>query len=114
MRRSHHGDRRLEGALTVVRLIPVVNCIKLLNWETHLPMGTPVEAWALRMCDRGAERLAAPLPGLSRLCLDGHEITAVTRSGRIAIRLHYETPQIERRRAAERVFQAIVDAVRRP
>ncbi len=92
----------------------VVNCLKLLNWETYLPEGCPVDDWSERFVSRGAERLPDRMPGLTRLRWKGHEVLVVERSGRVAIRLDVDTPHPERRHAAERVFQMIVDVTRRP
>jgi len=92
----------------------VVNCLKLLNWETRLPEGCPVDDWFERFVTRGAERLPGRMPGLSRLHFRGHELVVVERSGRVTIRLDVDTPHLERRHAAEWVFQKIVDVTQRP
>ena len=96
-----------------MRLIRVVNCVKLLNWETRLPPHTPVEAWVQRL-ESWYDAKGAPssLVGLLKLRLRAHELLVVRTSGRVAIRLDYRTPFVDRTREAERTFSALVSAVR--
>jgi hypothetical protein len=42
---------------------------------------------------------------------EGHEIVIVPRTGRVQIRVHYLTPEEERRIAAEGVFAVLVRSI---
>lgn len=95
-----------------MKLKRVSNCLKLLNWETSVPAGTPLNVWIERLVTRGGERLPTRLAGLERLRWRGHEVLVVMRSGRVAIRLDYTTEHAARRYAAEKVFAWLVAAVR--
>ena len=44
----------------------------------------------------------------------GDELSLIPPTGRVQFRVHYTVPEHERRFAAERLFQLLVHALRRP
>ena len=92
-----------------MKLSRLANCTRNLTWETRLPEDEVVEPTLRHLVERGASR-AQPLPRLTRLEIGAHALVVV--GTRVQIRLSYLTPDDERRYEAERLFVALMDAVR--
>jgi hypothetical protein len=90
-----------------------VSCIRSLAWRCDLPVSTPWEALAGELAAGGL----IPRTTLGNLfrfsSATGGEVLLVAASGRVQFRVHYTVPQHERRFAAERLFQLLVEALLR-
>ncbi len=88
------------------------SCLRSLNWRTDLPPGgqlDPLVAALSRADFTPTSTGESPL--LVLRAREGHEVLIVRRSGRVQIRVHYLTPEPERRAAAEAIFRTLVRGV---
>lgn len=94
-----------------MELVRDLSCFRGLNWRCDLPPGSDCEVLALRLGPAGW----TSAPSVAKLLLlrsaEGHEILLVPRTLRVQIRVHYLTPEAERRLTAERAFVALVRGV---
>ncbi len=86
-------------------------CFKSLNWRTDLPAGSDCDILVAVLGKRGFEPVRPTGPLRQLRTAEGHEVVLVPRTGRIQIRIHYLTPEHERRFKAEGIFCAIVRVV---
>jgi hypothetical protein len=101
-----------QGQTLSLALTREVTCIRSLAWRCDLPAEFPWERLARELEASGFQPRAA-VRGLVRLVSDsGDEVVLVTGTGRVQLRVHYTVPEHERRFAAERLFQALVYAIR--
>jgi len=88
-----------------------VTCIRSLAWRCDLPAATNWTALAGEL----ATAALTPRPtqgGLFRFgTAIGDEILLVAATGRVQFRVHYTVPHHERKFAAERLFQILVQAL---
>jgi len=86
-------------------------CFRSLNWRCDLPTGSDCDVIVAALVKRGFE--AVRPSGVLRLLRDatGHEVVLVPATGRVQIRVHYLTPEEERRFTAERIFCWLVRIV---
>jgi hypothetical protein len=90
-----------------------VTCIRSMAWRCDLPVETNWKALSTELESSGLRSLP-PLGVMHRFCSQsGDELVFVTTSGRVQFRVHYTVPQLDRRYAAERLFQILVYALRR-
>lgn len=89
-----------------------VTCVRSLAWRCDLPADFPWERLSRELEATGFQARPA-VRGLVRFANDGgDELVLVTGTGRVQLRVHYTVPEHERRFAAERLFQALVYAIR--
>lgn len=88
-----------------------LSCFRGLNWRSDLPAGSDCDELAAALSGRGFVAVAGPSALRLLRSREGHELLLVPRTGRVQIRVHYLTPQEERRWAAERVFASLVRTI---
>ena len=88
------------------------SCLRGLNWRTDLPPGGDLDTLVAALSRAGFARTSTAGSPLLVLRAPGdHEILIVPRTGRVQIRVHYLTPEPERRGAAEGIFRSLVQGV---
>jgi hypothetical protein len=86
-------------------------CLRSLSWRCDLPPGSDCDVLIGALMEKGFAQV--PSPSVLRLIRspEGHEILFVPRTGRVQIRVHYVTPEEERRFCAEQMFALIVRTI---
>lgn len=101
-----------QGQTLSLALTREVTCIRSMAWRCDLPAEFPWERLSSELVASGLQSRPA-VRGLVRFANDGgDELVLVTGTGRVQLRVHYTVPEHERRFAAERLFQALVYAIR--
>jgi len=91
-----------------------VTCIRSLAWRTDLPVALDWPRLGAALEAAGLVR-RPPIGAMQRFATArGDELSMIPTTGRIQFRVHYTVPEHERRFAAERLFQLLVHALRRP
>lgn len=91
-----------------------VTCIRSLAWRTDLPAAIDWSALGAALEAAGLVR-RPPVGTMQRfVTATGDELALIPATGRVQLRVHYTVPEHERRFAAERLFQLLVHALRRP
>lgn len=91
-----------------------VTCIRALAWRTDLPAAIDWPRLGAALEAAGLVR-RPPVGALQRFATArGDELALIPTTGRIQLRVHYTVPAHERQFAAERLFQLLVHALRRP
>ena len=91
-----------------------VTCIRALAWRTDLPAALDWQRLGAALEAAGLVR-RPPVGAMQRFAnVRGDELSLVRSTGRVQFRVHYTVPEHERRFAAERLFQLLVHALRRP
>jgi hypothetical protein len=89
-------------------------CLRSLAWRTDLPAAVD---WP-RLGDAlvaGGLRRRPPVGAMQRFATArGDELSLIPTTGRVQLRVHYTVAEHERRFAAERLFQLLFHALRRP
>lgn len=103
------GPAHLSLALT-----REVTCIRSLAWRTDLPTAIDWPRLGAALETAGLVR-RPPVGAMQRFATDrGDELSLIPTTGRVQFRVHYTVPEHERRFAAERLFQLLFHALRRP
>lgn len=103
------GPHHLSCALT-----REVTCIRSLAWRTDLPAAIDWPRLGAALEAAGLVR-RPPIGALQRFATArGDELSLIPTTGRVQFRVHYTVPERERRFAAERLFQLLFHALRRP
>ena len=104
----------LEAGRRSLALTREVSCIRSLAWRCDLPNTTDWRALAAALEAAGLSP-CAPVGTMLRFSSPTQdELALVPITGRVQLRVHYTVPEHERRFAAERLFQLLVYALRRP
>jgi hypothetical protein len=91
-----------------------VTCIRSLAWRTDLPAALDWQRLGATLEAAGLVR-HPPVGAMQRFATArGDELSLIPTTGRVQLRVHYTVPEHERRFAAERLFQLLVHALRRP
>ena len=91
-----------------------VTCIQSLAWRTDLP--TAIDWPRLSAALEAAGLVRRPAVGAMQrfATAGGDQVSLIPTTGRVQFRVHYTVPEHERRFAAERLFQLLFHALRRP
>jgi hypothetical protein len=87
------------------------SCLRSLNWRCDLPAGSDCDRIAAALAEKGFASTGGSSMFRILRSPEGHEIVLVPRTGRVQIRVHYLTPEEERRFAAEGVFALLVRSI---
>jgi len=91
-----------------------VTCIRSLAWRTDLPAAIDWPRLGAALEAAGLVR-RPPVGAMQRFAsARGDELALIPTTGRVQFRVHYTVPEHERRFAAERLFQLLFHALRRP
>ncbi len=91
-----------------------VTCIRSLAWRTDLPTAIDWQRLGAALEAAGLVR-RPPVGAMQRFATArGDELSLIPTTGRVQFRVHYTAPEHERRSAAERLFQLLFQALRRP
>lgn len=87
------------------------SCFRSLNWRCDLPAGSDCDRLAATLAEKGFAAVGGPSAIRTLRSPEGHEVVLVPRTGRVQIRVHYLTPEEERRFVAEGVFALLVRSI---
>jgi hypothetical protein len=91
-----------------------VTCLRSLAWRTDLPTAAGWPGLGAALEAAGLIR-RPPVGAMQRFATArGDELSLIPTTGRVQLRVHYTVPEHERRFAAERLFQLLFHALRRP
>jgi hypothetical protein len=91
-----------------------ITCIRSLAWRTDLPTAIDWPRLSAALAAAGLVRRPA-VGAMQRFATArGDEVSLIPTTGRVQLRVHYTVPEHERRFAAERLFQLVFHALRRP
>jgi hypothetical protein len=91
-----------------------VTCLRSLAWRTDLPTAAGWPRLGAALEAAGLIR-RPPVGAMQRFATArGDELSLIPSTGRVQLRVHYTVPEHERRFAAERLFQLLFHALRRP
>jgi len=91
-----------------------VTCIRSLAWRTDLPVAIDWPRLGAALEAAGLVR-RPPVGAMQRFATArGDELSLIPTTGRVQLRVHYTVPEHELRFAAERLFQLLFHALRRP
>ena len=91
-----------------------ITCLRSLAWRTDLPTALDWPRLGAALEATGLTR-RPPVGAMQRFAtVRGDELSLIPATGRVQLRVHYTVPEHERRFAAERLFQLLFHALRRP
>lgn len=102
------------GRAFCLALTREVTCLRSLAWRTDLPSAADWPRLGAALEAAGLIR-RPPVGAMQRFATArGDELSLIPTTGRVQLRVHYTVPEHERRFAAERLFQLLFHALRRP
>jgi hypothetical protein len=91
-----------------------ITCLRSLAWRTDLPAAVDWPGLGDALEAAGLSR-RPPVGAMQRFATArGDQLSLIPTTGRVQLRVHYTVPEHERRFAAERLFQLLFHALRRP